>query len=128
MSLSRMPAIFRHSTEEYLFLNSSGIFLVASPIISIARTHARFRVSFLANSSAETADIAFRKNSASSLMCRSKLATEVDILDLAQNCRADVRAQSFLRYQINLSMKDFFKRLADLKQIIVSLRFRPKSH
>src|SRR5665213_1263278 len=122
-----MPAIFFHSTSGYFALNDSGTFFVASPITSIARTHARFSTAFLANASAETPTIEPRKNSASSLMCPSRSLGEVDILDLTKNLGADVWAEAAFCYQIDLPLKYLFECFTNLEQIIVSPSIRSKS-
>jgi hypothetical protein len=66
------------------------------------------------------------RNVASSLMCLSILAGEVDILDLSPDFRTQKRTQGIVSHQVHLASKCLFESLTYFIKIIKSSRFGEK--
>src|SRR6185295_2643628 len=82
------------------------------------RTKARFRVSSAMNlARSMPRAVLVRYSISSSMCCRYSLACG-GILNLAKYMWADVRAQRFRRYQLNLSAKSFLQEKRQLHEVV----------
>src|SRR5512138_3135336 len=118
MSLSRIPAIARHSMSGRRSLRSDGTFFVASPIISRLRTNARFTVSSDRNSSLLRVFACAARYSASSRMWRRYLSGESDIFYFLKNVRADVRAECVRCDQLYSPLQCLFEKRSESHEMV----------